>query len=92
MDIERLKTDAGVSKGTRTAKLTGLIINYIETKGSITRAIAIRINCMNYGVKDIRYMPAGVPVMVDKVIRTLIGLGYIYKKEPGFYIKVTKQD
>lgn len=87
MDIEKLKALSGANKGTIQARLTRQVIEEVEKHGVITRAKAISINCKNYGVEDRRYMNAGIPVMVDTVIRNLIHLGYIYKKEPGLYVK-----
>ena len=87
MDIEELKALSGAYKDTMQAHLTGQVIEEIEKYGVITRAKAISINCKNYGIEDRRYMNTGVPVMADTVIKNLIHLGYIYKKEPGLYVK-----
>ena len=87
MDIKELKALSGANKGTIQARLTRQVIEEIEKHGVITRAKAISINCKNYGIEDRRYMNTGVPTMVDIVIKNLIHLGYIYKKEPGLYVK-----
>lgn len=87
MDIEELKALSGANKGTIQARLTRQVIEEVEKHGVITRAKAISINCKNYDAEDRRYMNAGIPTMVDIVIRNLIRLGYIYKKEPGLYVK-----
>lgn len=87
MDIEELKALSGANKDTIQARLTRQVIEEVEKHGVITRAKAISINCKNYDVEDRRYMNAGIPTMVDIVIRNLIRLGYIYKKEPGLYVK-----
>ena len=87
MDIEELKALSGANKGTIQARLTRQVIEEVKKHGVITRAKAISINCENYGIEDRRYMNAGIPTMVDIVIRNLIRLGYIYKKEPGLYVK-----
>ena len=87
MDIEELKALSGANKDTMQACLTRQVIEEIEKYGVITRAKAISINCKNYGIEDRRYMNTGVPTMVDIVIKNLIHFGYIYKKEPGLYVK-----
>ena len=87
MDIEELKALSGAYKDTMQGCLTCQVIEEIEKHSVITRAKAISINCKNYGIEDRRYMSTGVPAMVDAVIKNLIHLGYIYKKEPGLYVK-----
>lgn len=87
MDKQEVFEKAGVYKSTMQARLTRQVIEEVEKHGVITRAKAVSINCENYGVEDRRYMNTGIPVMVDIVIRNLISLGYIYKKEPGLYVK-----
>lgn len=87
MDKQEVFEKAGVYKSTMQAHLTRQVVEEVEKHGVITRAKAISINCKNYGVEDRRYMNTGIPVMVDIVIKNLIHVGYIYKKEPGLYVK-----
>lgn len=82
MDKQEVIEKAGANKCTIQARLTRQVIEEVEKYGVITRAKAISINCKNR-----RYMNKGITVMVDTVIRNLRHLGYIYKKEPGLYVK-----
>lgn len=87
MNIEALKLSAGAYKGSRQAILMGQVIEEIEKHSVITRAKVISINCKNYDIEDRTKMHGGVATMADNVIRILINLDYIYKKEPGLYVK-----
>ena len=87
MDKQEAIEKAGANKSTMQAILTCQVIDEVEKHGVITRAKAIRINCKNYGFEDRARMHSGVPVMADCVFRKLINIGYIYKKEPGLYVK-----